>query len=111
MKSPIERARYILNINGIKILEENKSSIDVKDNVLDPSIMIEMFQIREQIEESINNNDELKVLQNNLNIKINIINKQLQNSLDNNDLILLTNTAVRLKYLSKALDEVNNFIK
>lgn len=110
MKSPIERARYILNINGIKILEEENKSID-KDKVLDPSIMVEMFQIREEIEESIDNNNELKVLQNNLNMKIDTVNKELQSSLDRNDLKLLTNTAVRLKYLSKALDEVNNFIK
>ena len=110
MKSPIERARYILNLNNIKILEEENKSID-KDKVIDSSLMMEMFTIRERIEECIDNNNELIILQNDINMKINQVTIDLQSSLDSNNLISLTNAAVKLKYLSKALDEINDAIK
>jgi len=110
MKSPIERARYILNLNNIKILEEENKSID-KDKVIDSSLMMEMFTIRERIEDSIDNNNELIILQNDINMKINQVTIDLQSSLDSNNLIALTNAAVKLKYLSKALDEINDAIK
>jgi len=110
MKSPIERARYILNLNDIKILDEENNSYD-KKSVLDPLLMIEMFEIREKVEESIDDNDELLLLQNDLNMKIQKVNIDLQESLDHKNLSALTNAAVRLKYLSKALEEVTKVVK
>lgn len=110
MKSPIERARYILNLNNIKILDEENKTYD-KEKVLDPLLMIEMFEIREKIEEAADDNNELLLLQNDLEMKIQKVNTDLQDSLQNKNLSALTNAAVRLKYLSKALDEVNEVIK
>lgn len=98
LKSDIERAGYLLSQNGITDLEEGKNS----SNSL---LMNEMFELREELEETQNTKELGNFLQRLYSLRRDL-HQELANYFDTEgNLEKATTSSIRMKYICKAIDE------
>jgi molecular chaperone HscB len=99
LRDPVERARYLLQRHGSSVLDEGGDSIQ------DPALMMEMFSIRESVENA-TSIEVLREVQENVQVEVDAACVALQQCLDQKMLYALPHAAVRLKYYSKVMEEI-----
>lgn len=93
LKKPTDRAQYLLKLKGINVFDENSAYEN-------PKLMIEMFELREAVDELESLEDALRLDQQ-LGTAVAAVCDSLQMALDKDDLNAVSDAAVRLKYLSR----------
>ncbi len=112
LKDPIERIRYLLTLKGYDVLDEGGTSIN------DPQLLLEMYELREEVDEADNESDlksfliqignEFDHCAKDIHETLNITNKNEDNSDDdsNIDYNHICKLAIRLKYYGKVAEEI-----
>lgn len=108
LKNPVDRISYILTLRGIHVLVEGDTS---KNNIADSELMLEIFSLREKIDEAGNSPKDMAIISHDIQNSIKTVRDELQNCLDRNDLEGLTKAAIRFKYLCKTAEEVDRHSK
>ena len=99
LKSRVERTAYVLRtFHGIRVLEEGGS-------YRDPPLMAEMFELRERVDE-VGDRAAAEAMLREQDGALETIGNHLEASLQRGDVDGATKLAVRLKYLSKVVDEL-----
>ncbi len=99
LKGPVERARYLLQLHGFRTLDEGG------DTIQNPALMMEMFSVREEVEEADDANA-LNRVKDRMSTAVDEACVALQHCLDQHEIDSLPEAAVRLKYCSKVLEEI-----
>jgi len=102
LKSPIDRAEYLLNLHGAEGIKEANITHD-------PELMAEMFELREAIAEadSIQN---MKALSNETMKKMEGLFALLKKTFEKKNFVEACKISMKLKYLSKAVEELDEMI-
>jgi len=108
LRSPVDRVAYLLLTRGVNVLTEGGT---MKKTDADPNLMLEIFSMREKIDELGDDHVRLADLLKELQKSVVLVRNQLQDCLDKNDIDALTREAVRFKYLSKTLEEVQRKVE
>ena len=105
LKSPVKRALYMLEEQGVKALEEETTETDLE-------ILTETMRFREAIEDSENDQKGLEDLKAEVKELIHGAECELASAIgDPNQIQFSTRTAVRMRYLEKVLDEIDERIR
>ena len=103
LRSPMERAAYLLKFHNVDILSESGTTYE------SPDLMMEMFELREAVEDLEEGADAVDSMLAQITASIQEHLEQLQHCLDVDKIVNLegaTKAGVRLKYLSKVQDEL-----
>lgn len=106
IKSPLERAAYILQLKGIDAFDE-------KDTTMDIDFLMQQGEFRGQLEEIKDgkNESELNKFVKNIDEKININIKEISKLFkDKSDLEKIKNSVRELKFYKQLLKESNNLL-
>ncbi len=95
LKSPVDRIAYLLSINGCDVLSENSGTY-----TNNPALMIEIFNLREEIE-NLSNINELEVKGQEIVEIANKLSSEIEILWDRDDISRVIPHAVRMKYLFK----------
>jgi molecular chaperone HscB len=98
LHEPVERARYLLQLEGVDVLDEGGRSYN------NPQLMMEMFALREELDEA-ESKDDLADIRTRIENDVDASCIALQRFVENN--VSLEDQAVRLKYLCKVLEEIS----
>lgn len=93
LSNPVQRAAYLLKLNGTNVL-------DGSTTMMDPELMMEIFELREKVE-LLENEKEKSALLNELNRVYNEIQNQLAAHFSAHDLTSAASFTVRLQYIQK----------
>eukprot|EP00602_Paraphysomonas_sp_CaronLab_P004336 CAMPEP_0185031486 /NCGR_PEP_ID=MMETSP1103-20130426/18991_1 /TAXON_ID=36769 /ORGANISM="Paraphysomonas bandaiensis, Strain Caron Lab Isolate" /LENGTH=161 /DNA_ID=CAMNT_0027567029 /DNA_START=164 /DNA_END=649 /DNA_ORIENTATION=- len=105
LRCPVDRAKYMLSLHGVNALEEDSSFED-------PALMMEMFELRERIDNIDHSSPrEAEGLLNELSDDMNQLCDEIEESFQAENLKASTRAAVKLKYISKAMDELRRVIE
>mmetsp|Transcript_15947 Transcript_15947/g.19785 ORF Transcript_15947/g.19785 Transcript_15947/m.19785 type:complete len:293 (-) Transcript_15947:1345-2223(-) len=100
LKSPVRRAQYLLEMHGIDALSEGG------ETNTDPALLMEAMEAREELEETESIKD-LKSMKKNFASTIAKVEGELKASFDAHKLEEAARLAVRLRYLTKVVDEID----
>lgn len=101
MKSKVERSNYLLElVFGVNANDESKSN--------DSLFMMEIFDLREQIEEEKDNKEALRSILEQLNLSTRQVCVDLDRHLEEQDCKKFNNDVIRLKYFSKVVEELED---
>jgi molecular chaperone HscB len=107
LKSPLNRARYMLQLRGIDTQEESNTSMPA-------DFLMQQMEWREALEDARQaaNTSELEALKKQLRAAEKALQVTLANALDvNNDHALATETVRKLRFIDKALEEVDSALE
>lgn len=103
--SPVERASYLLMMNGVSVLEEGAKDASVA-NRQHPELMSEIFDLREQVDDLRADGAEAAALLARLRADIALVCEHLDADFAEGRIADATVNSVRLKYLVKAKEEI-----
>ncbi|GBC10673.1 hypothetical protein RclHR1_09810007 [Rhizophagus clarus] len=89
LRDPLSRAKYMLKLNNISISES--------ESLQDQELLMEILDVREQLEEATNENN-VKVIKNESEDKINNILAELSQAFSSNDFCMAKESTVKLQY-------------
>lgn len=95
LKSPVERIAYLLSTNGCDVLSENSGTY-----IKNPALMIEIFDLREDIDK-LSNCNELEVKREEIIKIVGNLSSEIEILWDCDDVSRVVPHAVRMKYLYK----------
>ncbi|EGG15007.1 hypothetical protein DFA_09827 [Cavenderia fasciculata] len=98
LRSPFLRAEFMLNDKGLDL--ENVSDVD-------PEVLMEILEIREEIEAAEENEDAIKEIAHTNRQKMNQVEKKLDQLFKENNYDEALNQAVYLRYLTRIQEEVH----
>jgi len=100
LKDPVERAQYLI------WLSFEKQIFDDSKTIQDPAFMMEVFELREEIQENINNPERKSKLIKYIQVSINNAEKEFEAAIQGNNSEEAIQNATRLKYYYKMLEEL-----
>ncbi|CAB4494879.1 unnamed protein product [Rhizophagus irregularis] len=89
LRDPLSRAKYMLQLNNISISES--------ESLQDQELLMEILDVREQLEEATNENN-VKAIKNESEDKINNIIAELSQAFNSNDFYMAKELTVKLQY-------------
>ncbi len=105
LKSPLNRANYLLELNGINAFDETDTQMDV-------NFLMAQIELREALETIQASKDELKLdnFIDNINLKISQNIKQIQIFFEENNLVQIKNLVRELKFYKQLSMQTNQLM-
>ncbi|QKQ24081.1 Fe-S protein assembly co-chaperone HscB [Candidatus Ruthia endofausta] len=105
LKSPLNRANYLLELNGINAFDETDTQMDV-------DFLMAQIELREALEIIRASKDELKLdnFIDNINLKISQNIKQIQTFFEENNLVQIKSLVRELKFYKQLSMQANQLI-
>ncbi|KAG1152937.1 hypothetical protein G6F37_000650 [Rhizopus arrhizus] len=100
LKNPLTRAKYILSQKGYKLSEE--------DSLTDPELLMEVMELREELEE-VANEGELQVVKEKNDEKFKETIEKLQTAFDKEDYAQAKELAIELQYWSSIQNAIHEW--